>query len=177
MISVVVGSVTSPPSAFSPEELAVLAGTPALFGEETYTFSNIFSGERGEEFLGIVEALQRSPHTFIIEEEKILKKTSDALAKHGIQIEAKKTEKKEYKFDPFGLTFALGSRDKKKLWLALGAALRSGEKPEAIAGLLAWKARQMGDRKLSREIVFLYHDAHRGMGDLALLLERFALKL
>lgn len=177
MIRIVVGSATSHPISLSPEELIVLAGTPALFGEETYTFSNMFTGERGEEFLGIVGALQRSPHIFIVEEEKILKKVSDALAEQGIKIEVKKTEKKEYTFDPFGLTSALGSRDKKKLWLSLMQALRAGEKPEAIAGLLAWKARQMGDRKLSREIVFLYHDAHRGMGDLALLLERFALKL
>ena len=30
---------------------------------------------------------------------------------------------------------------------------------------------------LSRELISLYHDSHRGQGDLELLLERFALKL
>jgi len=35
----------------------------------------------------------------------------------------------------------------------------------------------MKDVKLSRELVQLYHDSHRGAGDLELLLERFALKL
>jgi len=46
-----------------------------------------------------------------------------------------------------------------------------------VAGLLCWKARAMKDVKLSRELVKLYHDSHRGVGDLELLLERFALKL
>ncbi|KKW35436.1 MAG: hypothetical protein UY83_C0008G0024 [Candidatus Adlerbacteria bacterium GW2011_GWA1_54_10] len=84
---------------------------------------------------------------------------------------------KEYKFDPFNLSAALAARDKKGLWLGLYQALRAGEKPEAVAGLLAWKARSIGDKKLSRELTFLYHDSHRGAGDLELLLERFALKL
>ena len=80
-------------------------------------------------------------------------------------------------FDPFGLTTALGAHDKKKLWLALTSALAGGEKAEAIAGLLAWKARQMGEAELSRTLTFMYHDSHRGAGSLELLLERFALTL
>jgi hypothetical protein len=95
----------------------------------------------------------------------------------GVKPEVVKAEKKEFKFDRFGVTSALGARDKKKLWLGLMQALRAGEKPEALAGLLAWKARQMQDANLSRELTFMYHDSHRGAGDLALLLERFALKL
>ena len=69
------------------------------------------------------------------------------------------------------------NKDKKKLWLGLMQSFRAGEKAEAVAGLMAWKARQMRDAKLSRELVALYHDSHRGAGDLELLLERFALKL
>ena len=57
------------------------------------------------------------------------------------------------------------------------ASWRAGEKPEAVAGLMAWKARQIKNVKLSRELVALYHDSHRGAGELELLLERFALKL
>ena len=80
-------------------------------------------------------------------------------------------------FDNFGVAGALGRKDKKSLWLGLTASFRAGEKAEAVAGLLCWKARAMKDVKLSRELVQLYHDSHRGMGDLELLLERFALKL
>ncbi len=73
--------------------------------------------------------------------------------------------------------YSAPKRDKKKLWLGLMASFAAGEKAEAVGGLLAWKARQMKDAQLSRQLTFLYHDSHRGAGDLELLLERFALKL
>ena len=147
------------------EEVLTLASTPALFGgARTFVLSGVFYGERGEEFLGLAK-------------EKLFKSERDALARAGAKIEEAKPEKKEYKFDPFNLSAALAARDKKGLWLGLYQALRAGEKPEAVAGLLAWKARSIGDKKLSRELTFLYHDSHRGAGDLELLLERFALKL
>lgn len=167
----------------SAEEIAALASTPSLFGlpgqggARTFVLSGVLYSDRGEEFLGIAETLAESPHTFVFEEEKLLKKETETLAKAGAKIETAKIERKEFKFDQFGIADSLGVRDKKKLWLALYQALRAGEKPEAIAGLIAWKARAMGDKKLSREITFLYHDSHRGAGDLELLLERFALKL
>ena len=64
--------------------------------------------------------------------------------------------------------------------------IKAPDIPEQIAGILAWKARAMlaisrmpAERKklhaLSRDIVCMYHDSHRGAGDLSLLLERFAL--
>jgi len=163
----------------SVEELATLASTATLFGgARTFVLVGAIASERGEEFLELAEGLVESPHTFIFEEERLLKKPTEILKKAGAKIEIQKTEKKEeYKFDKFGLTVALASRDKKKLWLGLTKALREGEKPEALAGLLAWKARAMRDAKLSRTLTFMYHDSHRGAGDLALLLERFALKL
>ncbi len=162
----------------SGDELLALATTPALFGGvRTFIFSGALLGERGEEFLELTQAFVKSMHTFVFEEEKLLKRETDILTKAGAKIEKADAVKKEWGFDQFGLTAALQSRDKKRLWLSLTEALRAGEKPEAIAGLLAWKARQMGDSKLSRELTFMYHDSHRGVGELDLLLERFALKL
>jgi hypothetical protein len=162
----------------STEELVMLASTQALFGgARTFLLRSAIAGERGEEFLDIAKELSESPHTFIFEEEKLLKAPIEALTKAGAKIEIKKEEKKEWRFDQFGIASALGSHDKKKLWLGLMQALRAGEKAEAIAGLLAWKARAMGDADLSRKLTFMYHDSHRGAGDLELLLERFALKL
>jgi hypothetical protein len=162
----------------STEELSTLASTPALFGgARTFRLVGAIAGEQGEEFLDLTEVLMESPHTFIFEEEKLLKGPTEKLTKAGAKIEITKEEKKEWRFDQFGVASALGSHDKKKLWLGLTRALRAGEKAEALAGLLAWKARQMKDVKLSRELTFMYHDSHRGAGDLELLLERFALKL
>lgn len=164
--------------AMSGEEIATLASTPTLFGgPRTFSLAGALASERGEEFLELAEGLVESPHTFIFEEKKLLKAPSEKLKKARAKIEIEKQEKKERVFDEFGMTRALAAGDRKKLWLGLTRALRGGEKPEAIAGLLAWKARQIRDANLSRELVFMYHDSHRGAGDLALLLERFALKL
>lgn len=162
----------------SADELATRVSTPALFGgARTFVLSGALYGERGQEFLMLAKGLAASPHTFIFEEEKLLKAERTVLEKAGAKIEEHKAQKKEWKFDQFGVAVALGSRDNKRLWLALVAALRAGEKAEALAGLLAWKARAMGDTDLSRTLTFMYHDSHRGAGDLELLLERFALKL
>lgn len=162
----------------SKDELRSLASTADMFGgTNTYVLVGAVNSDRGEEFLDLAEAFVDSPHTFIFEEEKLLKKETDVLTKAGAKIEVAKAEKKEWKFDQYGVAAALGSKDKKALWLGLMQSFRAGEKAEAVAGLLAWKARQMKDAKLSRELVKLYHDSHRGAGDLELLLERFALKL
>lgn len=163
-----------------PEELSILASTEALFGgAKTYVLTGALAGDRAEEFLDMMQVLAASPHMFIFEEEKLLKRETDIVTKAGAKVEKKEKAPAAAKagFDPFGVTAALGNKDKKKLWLGVTRALRAGEKPEALAGLLAWKARQMKDAQLSREIVWMYHDSHRGAGDLELLLERFALKL
>jgi hypothetical protein len=162
----------------SQEELASLASTPALFGDaRKFLLRGPLGGPRAEEFLEWIEVFVESPHTFVFEEEKLLKKERGVVAKAGATLQEVPVQKKARGFDPYGLTTALGSRDKRRVWLGLEKALREGESPEALAGLLAWKARQMRDVPLSRRIVSLYHDSHRGVGDLALLLERFALTL
>jgi DNA polymerase III delta subunit len=185
MLTVIVGTKKRPAGAeelkwegLSADELATLASTPSLFGgTRTFVLAGVLAGAQGEAFLDLAAGLVESPHTFIFEEEKLLKAPTVALEKAGAKIEVIKTIKAERGFDPFGLTYALGNRDRKKLWLALTQALRAGEKPEAIGGLLAWKARAMGDTQLSRTLTFMYHDSHRGAGDLELLLEKFALTL
>lgn len=160
------------------DELLALASTQALFGSaRVFVFSGALYGARADEFLDMADTLADSEHTFIFEEEKLLKRETDVLTKAGAKIEKVEKVKKEWAFDQFGIASALAAKDKKKLWLGLTQALRSGEKPEALAGLLAWKARQMKDAKLSRELTWMYHDSHRGAGDLELLLERFVLKL
>lgn len=188
MLTVVVGEKKRPAGAeelkwesVAAEELATLASTPALFGgERAFVLSGALGGERGEEFLSLAEGLVLSPHAFIFEEEKLLKGPTTILQEAGAKIETVKKAALpggRQGFDPFGLTVALAARDRKRLWLAFMQALRSGEKAEAIGGLLAWKARAMGDARLSRTLTFLYHDSHRGAGELELLLERFILTL
>jgi hypothetical protein len=169
-------------SELSKEELASLASTPALFGgAQTFVLEGALYSDRAEEIVDLLEVFAESPHTFVLVEEKLLKAETEALKKMGAKIEiAKKNPPaggKEFKFDQYGVATALGAGDKKKLWLGLMQSFKAGEKPEAVAGLMCWKARQIKNVKLSRELVRLYHDSHRGAGDLELLLERFALKL
>ena len=160
------------------DELRSIASTTDMFGGVyTFVLAGVANSERGEEFIDIADVLVESPHTFIFEEEKLLKAETDALTKAGAKIEIVKAEKKAFAFDQYGVATALGTKDKKRLWLGLVQSFRAGEKAEAVAGLMAWKARQMKDVKLSRELVKLYHDSHRGAGDLELLLERFVLTI
>jgi len=190
----------------SMDELLSLALTQTMFGlpvdgrgqggKETYVLTGAINSDRQEEFLDIAEALAESPNTFIFEEEKLLKGPTTALEKAGAEIvvEKRPAAAAARGFDPFGLTFAFAARDRKKLWLGLMQAFKAGEKAEAVAGLLNWKVRQELERvgssktgvagqkreeliNLSRQLVYMYHDSHRGMGDLELLLERFALRL
>jgi DNA polymerase III delta subunit len=173
----------------SVDELLGMASTQTMFGgKETYVLVGAINSERQEEFLDLAEALAESPNTFIFEEEKLLKGPTTILEKAGAEIVVeKKSAAAARGFDPFGLTNSFAARDRKKLWLGLMQAFKSGEKAEAVAGLLNWKVRQELERatgqkreqliKLSRELVYMYHDSHRGAGDLELLLERFALRL
>ncbi len=172
------------------EELLSLASSQTMFGgKETYVLAGAINSDRQEEFLDIAKELAESPNTFIFEEEKLLKGPTTALEKAGaeIVIEKRPAAAAARGFDPFGLTFAFAARDRKKLWLGLMQAFKAGEKAEAVAGLLNWKVRQELERatgakreqliNLSRQLVYMYHDSHRGAGDLELLLERFALRL
>lgn len=117
-------------------------------------------------------------------------------------VKAKKLSAKakvEYKFDvPVAredargfngnLVNALGDRSREKLWLEINRALRAGDAPEMLHGLLHWKARdlmQKGSRawkplearQLSLDLIELLQSARRGGLDLELALERFALSI
>lgn len=181
MLTVIVGAKKRPHGAeelradISTEELGMLASTPALFGGPR-VFVVVGAAAR-DEVLDLAHALAASTHEFIFEEEKLLKGPTTALTKAGAKIVEAKAPKKEFRFDQFGVAAALGARDRKALWLSLMRAADAGEKAEALGGLLCWKARQMGDVGLSRQLTYLYHDSHRGAGELELLLERFALRL
>ncbi len=86
------------------------------------------------------------------------------------------------------LVNALGAKDGRALWLELAKAERAGDAPEAVHGLLHWKARDMmrkgnakwgrdGARDLSLALIELLSDARSGDLPLGPSLERFALSL
>lgn len=86
------------------------------------------------------------------------------------------------------LANALAARSREKLWLELQRALRLGDAPEALQGILHWKARDLmakgsrawsaaEARSLSLALIALLQDSRRGGLDLRLALERLALSL
>lgn len=87
-----------------------------------------------------------------------------------------------------GLANALAARDREKLWLEIVRALRAGDAPEMLHGLLHWKARDVmekgsrtwspqASRELSLSLITLLQESRRKNLDLAQSLERFALAL
>jgi len=106
---------------------------------------------------------------------------------------------KEYKFDAAesgkpargfngNLVNALAARDGEKLWLEIERAMRAGDAPEMLHGLLHWKARDIlakggrawpGDeaRALSMRLISLLQETRRTSSDLGTELERFALSI
>lgn len=87
-----------------------------------------------------------------------------------------------------GLVNAMGARDRHKLWLEVVRALRAGDAPELLHGLLHWKARDLLEkggrvwtpeeaRALSLRLITLLQESRRKGLDLSLELEKFALAL
>ena len=88
------------------------------------------------------------------------------------------------------LVNALAERKREKLWLEINRALRAGDPPEMLHGLLHWKARDLMDksdlskkwspaeaRALSLNLITLLQDCRRKSLDLSESLERFALEI
>lgn len=86
------------------------------------------------------------------------------------------------------LTNALSSRSRAQLWLEIHRALRAGDAPEMLHGLLHWKARDIMEkgsrawkprevRHLSLDLIELLQSSRRGGLPLPLALEKFALSV
>ena len=86
------------------------------------------------------------------------------------------------------LVNALAARSREKLWLEVNRALRAGDAPEMLHGLLHWKARDLMEkgarswrpaeaRKLSLDLITLLQNSRRKGLDLSESLERFALSI
>ncbi len=172
------------------EELGIIASTASLLGDTKIFLLTgaLTDSERGEENLLLVKLLVASSHTFVCEEEKLFKKQKDVLTKEHVTVYEVKEKKKEESFNIFSLANAFGSNDRKRAWLLLIKALSAGVPPENIIGVLHWKVRDMGAHaqkiytkeelhQLSEDLIVMYHNAHRGLGDLSLQLERFILSL
>jgi len=145
--------------------------------------------ESGEELLKHLDALAESTNPIAILAPKLLAARAKKLeAKAEKVFVSDLKEKKAARGFNSGLVNALASKDREALWKEITTALRQGDAPEMVHGLLHWKARDMmqkgsskwgkdGARRLSRDLIELLSDSRSGNLELSLALERFALSV
>src|SRR3990167_3457015 len=128
-----------------------------------------------------LDALAASDNAIVILAPKLAAaKAKKIVAKAKVEYKYNKTATRE---DARGfnsnLVNALGARSREKLWLEINKALRVGDAPEMLHGLLHWKARDLMEkgsrawapkeaRQLSLSLISLLQDSRRGRLDLSL---------
>lgn len=132
---------------------------------------------------------QASPNIFVFVEGPMLKSALAEFKKSGAETEEHAAPAKEREeFNMFALANALRDRDRRKLWVLYQKALRADAAPEAVSGMLFWQVKDMLLKRSSKfseaelhslasTLITLYHDAHRGSGELEISLERFILSV
>ena len=102
------------------------------------------SKEFKEEVFDKLKELAASEHVFFIRETSLtaaeikkLEKATSKIVSYDVR------EKKSDEFNTFALSDALLAKDKKKLWVLLGQALRRGVGPEELHGILFWGAKNL----------------------------------
>lgn len=177
--------------AITNQSLAEVVGTQGLFYTKTLVllddpFSEVASGEALLESLSL---LADSPNPIAILAPKLLAARAKKIEGKAEKVfKVDKVEKKEARGFNSSLVNALADKNREALWKEVAKALREGDAPEAIHGLLHWKARDMmqkgnrvwgkdGARKLSRELIELLSDSRGGELGLKEGLERWALSV
>lgn len=91
-----------------------------------------------------IKAMQESAHVFLMIEQVPSKKIIDEVSKYAEKTqEFARPEKKKEFFNTFALGDALGSKDKKSLWLGYLEALKQGVSAEEICGVLFWQVKNI----------------------------------
>jgi hypothetical protein len=139
-----------------------------------------------------LEGIASSPNIFVASEGVLDKQTLGALSKSANKTQELNlvAEKDDKKSSPkiFSLANALARRNQQVLWQEFLAAIRRGDSPEEINGVLFWKVKDLFSRgggvftpgelaELSFRLVSAYHDAHRGKDNFEHLLERIILRM
>jgi len=157
-------------------------GGQGLFSNKYIVFLDRVTenAEAKDSLPGMVASLEESSNIFIVLEGKLnaeLKRAVEKSAEKVIECVPKTAEQKEEGPNIFALAGAFGNRDVPRAWKLYRDAINGGAAPEAIVGMLFWKAKSMGAKGLAHDLMVMYHDAHRGVHDLELATERCILGL
>ena len=164
-------------------------GSQGLFSEKMIVlFDHLLETDAGDAILDSLDEIAASQNIFVFVEAALDKKTLVRLEKNAEKIqECNQKENVVTRGNLFGLADAFGRRDKKLLWVEFQMAKRQGARSEEVHGIIFWKLKSMllvGSSRyftkeelvsLSRALVCIYHDAHRGLVDFDNMLERFVL--
>jgi DNA polymerase III delta subunit len=182
-------------SRFTPDTLTegalreALAAQGLFFSKTLIVLDDPFAtSDTAETTLALLPDLAASANIVAIVAPKLLAarvKKVEALAEKTFTIDAAK--KTERGFNS-ALVNALGAKDGVLLWKEIAKALREGDAPEMVHGLLHWKARDLMKkgsrtwtpeeaRTLSRDLILLLSDSRGRDLPLDLALERFALNV
>lgn len=179
------------PEAVTEDALADAASASGLFFcKQLVLIDDPFSlKDSGEAVLDALKMLAESPNPIAIVAPKLkAAETKKLEAKAEKEFKFDLIKKKESRGFNFELVSALAAKDGEALWEEIAKAIRMGDAPEMIHGLLHWKARDMmqkgsrawapaESRKLSVDLIELLSDARSESLDLGLALERWALSL
>ncbi|MFA6296953.1 MAG: hypothetical protein WC629_00105 [Candidatus Paceibacterota bacterium] len=132
---------------FSEQPLELLVSGQGLFSSKYIVLlDSVFdSKEIKEEVVGALKEIAESENVFIFLEKEIDKKTLEKLDKYATKVQVFNTEeiKKKNEFNPFALSDAFLSRDKKRLWEILLETKKRGVAPEETHGLLWWQVKAL----------------------------------
>ncbi len=131
--------------------------------------------------------LKDSVTVFVFIEEKLLTQDVKKYKKYTvIEDFSSPTTKQIPKVNIFDIAEAFSHKDKIGTWISYRDAISKGIQPEKVSGIIFWKIKTMllngaktfstdELKKISGELVSLYHKAHRGECDFVIGLEQFIL--
>lgn len=177
-----------PHTDISKEFLFNQARSISLFGEHSIiVLDNAIKEGRLDFSVDELRSLKDSETTFILQEEKLLVSDLKKYKKYAtIEDFSNLITKKVPKIDVFNIAEAFARWDKIGAWVLYRQAISQGIPPEEISGILFWKIKMMilnGTKifkldtlkKMSSELVAIYHKSHKGEIDFTISLEQFIL--
>lgn len=167
----------------SPETLSEVAGSTGLFFAKTLVLIDdpFARKEAGEVILEHLKLLADSPNPIGILAPGIHAAYAKKIEARAEKVFVASSPARPVRGFNTQLVNALTAKDGKVLWLEIVRALKGGDAPEAVHGLLHWKARDLmqkgrGEgRALSMALIELLACSREEARDLGSELERFAL--
>ena len=170
------------------ESILSYTSANSLFGEKTAVIIEGLTKTNIEFKNNELDMLSKSSNAFILIEDKLLAPEVSKFKKFAtIEVfnEEKATSKSDSK-ENFAIAESFGSRNKFKTWLTYKDLISKNTTPEEISGILFWKIKMLMTyqnknftkeelKKISSNLVSLYHDAHLGKRDFSIGLEQFIL--